>query len=78
MVSQPGSQILSGLGLVQRQHGALVTHTGKLFYSRISDVDCRRTRHHKAGLLLQGAQLIVEGIVFQVGHDLRITGIVSL
>ena len=78
MVSQPGRQFLPRFRLVEGEHGLIMTDTGQLIDSLVPDMNGRGTRHHIAGLFFQGAEFIVQPIIFQIGHDLRISGIVGL
>ena len=55
-----------------------MAHARQFLHRCIADTDSRRPRHDKAGLLLQRTQLIIEGIIFQIGHDLRILRVIGL
>jgi len=53
-------------------------HAGKLLHGCITYAECGRPGHHETALLFQSLEFIIIAVILQVGHDLRVAGIIGL
>ena len=69
VAADKSDDLIDGLCLCRRQHGAGVLDLRKPFQYFAGDLLRRGAGKHNAGVILQHLQLVKERIVFPIGHD---------